>query len=382
MQAGAEFVHGDAPLTRSLMRNAGLTFVGIGGKTWSMNRGHFRVTTDGPMNDPEFLMYAEQIRKNVNELKNDISLTDFLRNYFAGDEYQNLRDWIVAMATGYDAADPNRISIRSLGEDWLSGGQWKQGRIKEEYGALIEFLISQCEKVGVAIRLNQEVTAIDIQATSARVSCSNESVYDSGKVVVTVPLPILTRMKFTPAIQEKIQAALDIEFGYVIKILLEFQSPCWKNARSNDFSDMTFMLSEEKVPTWWTQYPTSQPLLTGWVSGPSAQEYVHVADEEIIEAGINALANIFYVNEQELREQIVASKVVNWPVDRFAMGAYSYPTPETKQAREKLQESVQGIIFFAGEALYTGQATAMVEGALGSGKEVAERILKEKGPDC
>ena len=68
--------------------------------------------------------------------------------------------------------------------------------------------------------------------------------------------------------------------------------------------------------------------------------------------------------------------MANWVSDPFARGAYSYPTIEAEKDQAEIRKPVNNRVFFAGEALYTGKDTATVEGALGSGFEVAQKILK------
>ena len=79
--------------------------------------------------------------------------------------------------------------------------------------------------------------------------------------------------------------------------------------------------------------------------------------------------------QQTVKKELVFSKVANWPADQYAKMAYSYWTLEANVAQKELLKPVDGRLFFAGEALYTGKDTATVEGALGSGKEVAKKVM-------
>lgn len=61
----------------------------------------------------------------------------------------------------------------------------------------------------------------------------------------------------------------------------------------------------------------------------------------------------------------------NWSNDPFARGAFSYPQPETSEVqREQLRRSLNGRLFFAGEAT-ASDAPGTVHGALGSGLRAA-----------
>ncbi len=91
--------------------------------------------------------------------------------------------------------------------------------------------------------------------------------------------------------------------------------------------------------------------------------------------GLASLAEIFDLSRDQLNRQLVAARAINWGDDRFARGAYSYATPETRAAQAVLGNPDGGSIFFSGEALYRGPDMGTVEAALASGLETARIIL-------
>jgi monoamine oxidase len=142
-----------------------------------------------------------------------------------------------------------------------------------------------------------------------------------------------------------------------------------------DLADLSFLLSDATVPTWWTQHPTSHPVLTGWFAGPKADTVSPLAASELVEIGIASLAEIFDRSPESIGKDVVASRAINWGNDPFARGAYSYATLHTRAAQSALRKPDQGAIFFAGEALYAGPDMGTVEAALASGLETAQMIL-------
>lgn len=367
-QAGAEFVHGPAKVTKELIAEAGLTFVPMEGEIWSIRGG-------SPVQAEEFMTYRETISEKLKELTEDTPILSFLDKYFVGEEHGALRNSIIKMVEGYDAADPTKISTFALREEWLGHGQWQQGRIKEGYRALLNFLAAECKKNQVQIILDKKVIAIDVSTDTSIIRCEDGQEYQAEKVITTLPLPVLATLQYHPAIPEKLAAADKIGFGSVIKIILRFKDQWWFKTLGQDFSKLMFMLSNETVPTWWTQYPAQYPVLMGWFAGPRTEKYKNVVDGEILNLALSSLASIFQVKQAFLREQLTHHRIVNWSADPFARGAYSYSTPESRQAQAELVRPVNDKLFFAGEALYSGQETATTEGALASGKEVAGRIL-------
>jgi phytoene dehydrogenase-like protein len=152
-EGGAEFVHGEAPVTRALLREARLSLLTIQGTPRRFDCGKLSREESGDLHEA-------QLHKALQTLKDDMSVAEFLRLHFAGPEYDRLRHSIERMVEGYDAADPERASIMALRDEWMGGGRSTQARIAGGYGALIDFLSAECRNHGVAIHLGSAVSAI------------------------------------------------------------------------------------------------------------------------------------------------------------------------------------------------------------------------------
>ena len=365
--AGAEFVHGEAPVTRALVREAGLTVRTIGGAQWSFDGTEF--SRENPR-DP----YDAAVHAAVKDLSDDLTVAEFLRRHFAGPDHARLRRAVERMVEGYDAADPERASTLALRDEWMNQGHQAQARIDGGYGGLIDFLVAECRKSGVAIRLGAVVTAVEESGNKAGVRCAGGAVQTCDRVVLSVPLPLLREIALPATVRAKAAAAHDIGFGSVIKILLRFRRPWWCERRE-ELADMLFLLSDETIPVWWTRYPDQHPVLTGWFGGPRTAELSHLDPQGLIDAGISSLAAIFSITREEIARDLVAAAATNWAHDPFARGAYSWATPRTRAAQERLART-DGIVLFSGEALYRGRDMGTVEAALASGVETAGLILR------
>jgi monoamine oxidase len=370
-QGGAEFVHGKAPVTKKLAKEARITLIPSHGEMWNSYNGKMTIN--------EFSMpYQDQLNKKLKELKKDIPLMQFLNQYFPDKKYEEMCNSVIGIAEGYDAADANKISTFSLRDEWLGGEDWLQYRIKGGHGKLLEFLESECVKNKVKINLNSAVSEIDSTNEKIKVHDAEGKIYLADKILITVPLPTLKNIKFNPKILEKLAAASKIGFGSAIKIILRFKEIWWTNALGNNLSKMSFILSYEPVRTWWTQYPDSVPVLIGWLAGPEADKIAKKSDDYFIDLGLISLSKIFKIDKAKLKKMMIKSKVTNWATDPFAYCAYSYTTVEAKEAIEEMTTPIDNRIYFAGEAIYSGKDTTTVEGALGSGLETAKRILNAK----
>lgn len=364
---GAEFVHGEAPVTRGLLREAGLSLEAIAGTQWSFDGATLsREQRDDP--------YEAELQAALRDLKDDLTVADFLRRHFAGDEYARMRHWIERMVEGYDAAEPERASTLALREEWMDGGHRTQGRVVGGYGGLIAFLAAECRKAGVAIRLSCVVAAIEEGDGLVAVRGTSGEVVSCGQVILTVPLPLLREIALPAAARAKTAAADDIGFGNVIKILLRFTRPWWRDTM-DDLSDLTFLLSDEAIPVWWTQHPSDHPVLTGWFGGPRTASLAGLDPQALIDAGIDSLAAMFRLPHHDLERNLIAAEARNWANDPFARGAYSWATPRTRAAQTVLARH-DGPVLFSGEALYRGRDMGTVEAALASGLETARMILQ------
>ena len=367
-EGGAEFVHGAAPVTRAVMREAGLSLAPSAGARWSTRTGAL-------LPDTSSLPHAGRFYRALADVKADLPIADFLETQFAGPQYGDLRRAITRMVEGYDAADPRRISTFAIRDEWLVREEGEHGRIAQGYGALVEHLASECRRRGATIRLGAEVVAIEEIHGRIAGRCRDGAVFEGDGAILALPLPLLSEIALPPDACARTAAATEIGFGNVVKILLRFERKWWAGHGGRDLADLSFLFSDAIVPTWWTQHPASFPVLTGWYAGPKADRVSSLGEAELVAMGLAALAEIFEVSRDRITSDLVASRAINWGADPFARGAYSYATPKTREVLSTLSKPADGAIFFAGEALYAGPDMGTVEAALASGQETAQRIL-------
>src|SRR6516164_735420 len=367
-EGGAEFVHGTASVTRTLMREARLSLSPRRGKRWTSRSG-----TLSPADDP--LPHANRFYRALEEVEADLPIADFLETYFAGRHYEDLRRSVTRTVEGYDAADPRRFSTLAVRDEWMARDDGEHGRIAGGYGALIEHLASECRRHGVAIHLGAAVNAIDNECEGITTRCCTGVTFEASAAILTVPLPLLSEIALPSVARERAAATADIGFGNVVKILFRFATGWWAEIGGQSLADLSFLRSSAKVPTWWTQHPAEYPVLTGWFAGPKADGVSSLTEAELIDMGLVSLAETFGLPTERIRRDLVASRAINWGNDPFARGAYSYATPKTRDALAVLRKPDGDGIFFSGEGLYAGPDMGTVEAALASGRETAQTIL-------
>jgi monoamine oxidase len=367
-EGGAEFVHGAAPVTRALMREAQLALQPRGGTRWSTRTGALAP-------DDSSLPEADRFYRALMKVKDDLPIADFLETHFAGPRYERLRRSITRTVEGYDAADPRRASTLALREEWMARDDGEHGRVAGGYGALIAHLEAECRRHGVAIRLGAAAAAIEETRGGIAARCRDGALLEADAAILTVPVPVLSDIALPAAARERAGAAAEIGYGNVVKLLLRFTTSWWADHRGHDLADLSFLISDAAVPTWWTQYPARCPVLTGWYAGPKADRVSSLAEAELVEMGLVSLTEIFGAGADSLRRDLVAARAINWANDPFARGAYSYATPRTRAAQSVLSRPDGGPIWFSGEALYAGPDMGTVEAALASGLETARALL-------
>ena len=368
-EGGGEFVHGAAPITAALVEEAGLHFDVHSDRAWWSVR-------DGPAEKVRWkpVEHEDAFVERLRALKEDTTVGAVLREYFSDEKYTMLRDWITRRLEGYDAANVERASAQGLLAEMDASTAAQQRNLREGYGPLIRFLAEKCREHGAELLLGREVAAVLIEGDSVAVTCKNGEVYAARHVLITVPPPVVHTISFSPEIPEKIRAAELFGFGGAIKVLLRFKTKWWA-AKEEKFENLFFMFSREAVPTWWTQYPQPYLTLTGWVAGPSAERLSHHTEAELVEIALQSLCNIFEVTLGDLKQELLASRAVNWVADPYARGAYNYETPESAAARAELSQPVDGVLYFAGEALGECEVGGTVEAALASGQDTARKLL-------
>jgi monoamine oxidase len=376
LEAGAEFMHGEVPATRALLREAGLAWQDTAGQTYVLKNGEVQA-------DADFFGQLPLLLAKLETLTDDLPLADFLAREFAGPAHAELRATATQFAEGYDAADPHRASSLALYEEWTAGGAEDSPRPVGGYGPLLHWLAQQAQAAGATLHLATPVREIRWQPGAAEVLTATGATYYARQVLCTVPLGVWQRgpaapghLGFTPDLPTHRAAAVQLGFGSVIKIILEFKEPFWHER----LPELEFLLSDAPVPTWWSQLPSPTPQLTGWLAGPAAQRLQAASTDAVLELALASLASLLAVAPSTLQAQLRASYVRNWGAEPYTYGAYSYATVGASAARATLATPVADTLFFAGEGLYDGSDGGTVEAALRSGQAAAHALIGRARP--
>lgn len=369
VEAGAEFLHGDLPLTKLLLKKADVAYAKVEGDIWRKEKNGLQKS--------DFIEDYRDLNKKFKELTSDIPVADFINQYLNEPGYEDLKKSIKSYVEGYYAADTSRASTFAL-RDELKNSSNEQYRIESGYQTLVDFMRSEFLQKGGTLYLSSPVTAINWQNDNVEMITTLKR-FTAKKIIITVPIGVLQskQINFTPGIENKITAAKQAGYGPVIKIVIQFKNIFWRDRAltGKETKKLGFLFSEEAVPTWWTQYPKELPILTGWLGGPRAEKMKHLTDEEILKQAITSLTSIFNIDAITFNKKLVNWYVINWATDPFSLGAYSYQTVGGGATIKFLKEPIKNTLFFAGEGLYNGPKIGTVEAALTSGRETAHLAI-------
>lgn len=370
VEGGAEFIHGELPLSLELAREAGVVLQPVNSHMVHVRADH---------GEENFTRAWGELFKQMEMLPEDMPFGDFLTAYFSGDRYATLRNSVSRMAEGYDLADLRTASTKSLYREWAAeedGGE--EFRPVGGYRQLIDHLVRVCVDQGCMIHYSAPVVSVRWERGKVVAGTADGQVYTADRLVSTVSLGVLkdAGIAFSPELPADHLAAIrKLGFGSVIKVLLEFDQPFWDHRKKP--GQTLFVLSEEALPTWWTQPDDDCPLITGWVAG-QAREALRVLDKEgRIRLALESLAGIFEVDAAELRGRLKASLILDWAMAPTVHGGYSFDTVGAMDARVVLSQPVAETLFFSGEALYEGDVPGTVEAGFCSGVTVAEKIIAQ-----
>ena len=366
VELGAEFLHGEARSTHALLRAAGVRAIDSSREQRALERGRLR-----PVNG--FAEAQRAVQRSA--LEEDVSFHDFLRK-------RNLPEKTKAFATlmvqGFDAADPKRVSARSIIDEWGEGDELgaSQPRPQGGYGPVFDWLARSLVARGVALRLQSAVQRIEWRRGAVTVRgrfLGEPFLVRAKRAVVTLPLGVLhARSIFFPSLTAKNEALKKLESGPVVRVAMRFEKRFWESRAPRV---AFFHNPKAPFPTFWTPLPMRAPLLTAWAGGPKATKLTGSSEKTLLAQALASVRSVFRDAPNP-----VAAYVQDWAQDPFARGGYSYLLVGGEGAREALAAPVADTLYFAGEATDSEEA-GTVAGALRSGARAAREIIRAPSPN-
>ena len=378
VELGAEFIHGAAESTFEWMRRFGVAAIDAQGGHWTVRRGQLQ-SRGNAFEGVRKALGAARLRLRLRDLTFDAFLDAIGPKKLPRDA----RALACMLVEGFDAADPARVSARSVVEEWIEGGAFEapQFRPLGGYGALLAPLVSSLEKASVSLQLQSVVHAVRwrkgaVEAAGSRLGqpfCAR-----ARRAIVSLPLGVLQEppgapgaVRFDPPITQKEKAIRQLAPGPVLKVMLRFREAFWEDMANGRLRNAAFFHAPESAfPTCWTAIPVRVPLLVAWAGGPRAMRLAGASRDQITEQALASVGSLFG-KRMNVGARLESASVHDWQQDPYARGAYSYVVVNGGKAREALAKPLQRTLFFAGEAADTEGEAGTVAGALQSGRKAA-----------
>ncbi|WP_397546470.1 flavin monoamine oxidase family protein [Rhodothermus marinus] len=377
VELGAEFVHGRPAVTLQWLRRAGIGLIRV-----PEAHGLF---LDGQVQPIDLLRTLRPMLERLPDPKApDRAFSTFLQQDLSGDELIATRAMARIVAEGFEAADPEQLSVQALAEDWRLRGDkaddYPQFRPLGGYDRLIAALYRSLDPERVQLHLQTVVHAVRWEPGHVEVEAQQAGKkrrFRARALVLTVPLPLLRgegecALRFDPPLPERWRTALaQLGMGAAVRVNLCFREAFWE--RNASFQELAFVHApDESFTTIWHPLPLHVPVLLAWAGGPAARRLHDWPAEEIIQEALRTIARLSGVRDPG--RYLIGACLHDWQRDPFAQGAYSYVRPGGLGARRMLAQPIENTLFLAGEATDPDEA-ATVAGALQSGYRAARDLL-------
>ncbi len=292
LELGAEFVHGDAPDTRRVLREAAIGTVALPGEHWS--------ATGGTLRPARALAGIDQVLSRIDPGAPDRSLSEFLARRPGGRGLAAAREATRRFIQGFDAADPNRISVHSIAAESgarATGGALHSERLFQGYDHVPAQL---ARDLGERVRLGTVVSGIAWRRGTATVTARRRGGRTlrvrTRVVVVALPLGVLQQGAGVPGAVElapdppSIRRAIDaLAMGTVTHLTFAFGEFPWAGLEPRHGGSLDALgflhVTEGPFNVWWTLHPLRWPIAVAWCGGPPARALSRLPRRELEGAG-------------------------------------------------------------------------------------------------
>jgi monoamine oxidase len=240
-----------------------------------------------------------------------------------------------AMSTYISGAELERVSLKDLDNYDNTPVNW---RVVEGYGTLISTYGAKLPAM-----LACPVSAIDHSGRRLKIT-TRQGAIAADQAIITVPSTILAaeRIRFTPALPDKIEAAASLPLGHDDKLFMSLDG-----AEEFPTSARLFARTDRAATAGYHIRPFGWPVIEAYFGGACAAELEAQGEAAFFDF---AVAELVGVLGSDFARRLKPIRVHRWGIDEFARGAYSYAVPGRADRRAVLAEPVDDRLFFAGEA--------------------------------
>lgn len=297
----------------------------------------------------------------------DISLQQFLKGHGLSD---------AAIRFAYDSAPAYGSSaweVSALMLEFIDGfikGQMAAGPLQFSVKGGNANLIAGLRRLLKGdLLFGKRVVAVTSDDGGAAVHCADGSRYRAARVVCSLPLATLRRIRFEPGLAGAQAAAVaTIAYQPLTNIFLTVQRPFWQDDGINPF-----MWTDSALGTVFPQYfGASDGEITGLLvqgRGELAKSWDRMGPAAAKALAVGTLAGL----RPASNGAVTAAHYHSWGAEEFSTGAWAYFQPGQIRDLVPAMATPSGRVHFCGEHTATGARG--VEGALESSERAVVEVL-------
>ncbi|HEX6766876.1 MAG TPA: NAD(P)/FAD-dependent oxidoreductase [Polyangiaceae bacterium] len=364
VELGAEFVHGRPAELFELIDVAGLNRV-------SSDAPHLRKAKNGfDERSSNFWSEIGRALESVELGAKDVSAAEFIAS---GVLPASAAGTFAGYLEGFHAGELGRISMQSVVRQ-MSDDDEEQGRVREGYGRLVEFMTKDVVSSGARLLLKARVDAVRWEP-GAVVAVADDVEFRARAALIALPLSVLKAGAAADGVSlepepEAVRRGLDaLEMGQALRVVLRLDARLGLAAKLRPGSFVHGIDAE--FPTLWLGPNEHETQVTTWCGGPRAMRLGELDAPAIVRAATHSVA--VGLDVATLGEHLLGAHVHSFGSDPFSRGAYPYALCGG-DARGAF-DPVAGTLFFAGDYV-VAEELGTVGIAVKSGVRAAHAIIE------
>ncbi|MCY3687598.1 MAG: FAD-dependent oxidoreductase [Gammaproteobacteria bacterium] len=314
------------------------------------------------LREPPFRQTSDWHAESMSQ--HDVSASD----WFRGQGLDNAGLALLGANNGYGNtfAGTSLLSLYRVVAGFQRGAA-EGASILEVEGGNMRLPEAMAERLAQPVLLGETLTRLENGAGGVRLHCASGLEIEADAAILSLPVPALKRVEFSPALPARQREAIDaIVFNKVTQAYLEASSDGWEASGipGSIWSNAEFgrLFARRDAAT-------GNTLVTAWINGNGCDRYDALPEsdagelilEDIVRAWPNARGNL------HLRG------LVRWGADPFSGGSWPAWAPgQIGRHYESLRQPAGGV-YFAGE--HTASEFSGMEGAFESGERAAREVL-------
>jgi monoamine oxidase len=264
-----------------------------------------------------------------------------------------------AAASYISGAEFDRLSALDFERYENSDVNW---RVREGYGAVIAE-----HGEGLHVVCDCPVRRVDYRGKRLKIETDKGDI-TADRAVVTLPTTVLAAHEefFQPPLPDKTRAASLLPLGLADKLFMSLEG-------ADDFETEGRLFGRlDRAGTGNYHFrPFGRPMIEAYFGGQLAHDLEAQGDAAFFDFSVGELTALL---GHDFARRIKPIRIHRWAADPYARGSYSYAVPGAADERAVLAATVDGRLYFAGEAC-SPHDFSTAHGAYKTGVDAAEQII-------